>query len=65
MGHLNHLQGDIAEMLELTRKIENYDATLAAMHAAGKPIKPGEAAHVERRQRGDRLAYLRDKWGVI
>lgn len=36
MGHLNHLQDDIAEMLDLTRKIENYDATLAAMQAAGR-----------------------------
>lgn len=64
MGHLNYLQADIAEMLDLTRKIENYDATLAAMQAAGKPIEPGEAAHVERRQRGERLVYLKDKWGI-
>lgn len=64
MGHLNYLQGDIAEMLDLTRKIENYDATLPAMQAAGKPIEPVETAHFERRQRGERLAYLRDKWGI-
>ncbi|QBE64923.1 hypothetical protein [Pseudoduganella lutea] len=61
---LDYLKADIAEMIELSQKIENYDATLAASHSMGSPITPADAAHAERSQRGRRLAELRDKWGV-
>jgi len=61
---LNNLKTDISEMIDLAQKIENYDATLAASQTMGKPIEPGEAAHAERRLRGERLADLRIKWGV-
>lgn len=35
---LNELQPDLRRLLDLTRKMENYDATLAAARGAGKPI---------------------------
>lgn len=60
---LDHLKPDLAEMLDLTAKISNYDATLAAMHMAGQPIEPNDAAHDERRRREQRLNELRSKWG--
>lgn len=61
---LDQLQPDIREMLDLARKIENYDATLTAMRSAGKAIEPGDAAHQERRRREHQLTALRDKWGI-
>jgi hypothetical protein len=41
---LNELQPDVRKLLDLARKMENFDATLAAARAAGKPIEPAEAA---------------------
>lgn len=61
---LDSLKTDITEMIDLAQRIENYDATVAASQALGKPIEPANAAHVERRRRGERLAELRIKWGV-
>ena len=37
---LNSIQADIREMLDLAKRIENFDATLAAANAAGQPIEP-------------------------
>lgn len=37
---LNELQPDLRELLDLAAKRENFDATLAAARAAGKPIEP-------------------------
>lgn len=61
---LDSLKNEISEMIDLAQKIENYDATVAASQTLGKPIEPADAACVERRRRGARLAELRIKWGV-
>lgn len=61
---LDSLKNEITEMIDLAQRIENYDATVAASQMLGKPIEPADAAHVERRCRGERLAELRVKWGV-
>lgn len=37
---LNEVQPDLRELLDLVRKGENFDATLAALHMAGKAIEP-------------------------
>ena len=61
---LNFLQPDIREMLDLTQRIENFDATLAAANAAGKPIEPTPEGHAKRKQNELRLIELRSKWAV-
>lgn len=64
MAMLNELQPDIRKMIELARKLENYDATLAAMRVAGTPIEESDASHAQRRQQEQQLMALQDKWGV-
>jgi hypothetical protein len=61
---LNFLQADIREMLDLAQRIENFDATLAAANAAGKPIEPTPEGYDKRKQNGLRLIELRSKWAV-
>jgi hypothetical protein len=61
---LNHLQPDMRRLLELARKMENFDATLAAMQAAGKPIEPGSEAHDERKRMELESIHLREKWAI-
>lgn len=61
---LNFLQSDIREMLDLAQRVENFDATLAAASAAGKPITPTAGAYDARKQNERRLIELRDKWAV-
>lgn len=61
---LNQLKPDIRKLLELTRKMENYDATLAAYQAAGKPIQPKPAGEAERKRMGLEAIHLRSKWGI-
>ena len=61
---LNHLQSDIRELLDLVQKAENYDATLAALRTAGKPIEPTQEAHEERNRYQLRITHLRDKWCI-
>ena len=41
---LNELQPDMRELLDLVRKVENFDATVAASQMAGKPINPAPGA---------------------
>jgi len=61
---LNQLQPDLRRLLDLTRKIENFDATLAAASAAGKPIEPGEEAYKERKRMEQESLHLREKWAI-
>lgn len=61
---LNELQPDLRELLDLVRKVENYDATLAAARAAGKPIDPTADAVEARHRNGQRIGALRDKWAI-
>ncbi|MBD8531696.1 MULTISPECIES: hypothetical protein [unclassified Massilia] len=61
---LNELQPDLRELLDLVRKLENFDATLAASQMAGKPIEPAEGAYEERKRYEQRIIYLRNKWAI-
>lgn len=61
---LNELQPDMRELPDLMRKAENFDATLAAARAAGKPIEPEQSAYDERKRVEQRIAHLRDKWSI-
>lgn len=60
---LNQLQPDVRRLLDLARKMENFDATLAAAREAGKPIEPSEDGYAERRRMDLEAMHLRDKWG--
>lgn len=61
---LNDLQSDIRKLLELARKMENYDATLAAYRAIGKPIEPEPTAIDERKRIQLESMKLREKWST-
>jgi hypothetical protein len=61
---LNELQPDLRKLLDLVRKIENFDATLAAARAAGKPIAPTQPALDERKRMEQEAASLRNKWAI-
>lgn len=61
---LNELQPDLRELLDLVRKVENFDATVAAARAAGKPIDPTPDAQDARKRNEQRIVYLRDKWAI-
>lgn len=61
---LNELQPDLRELLDLVRKLENFDATLAASQLAGKPIEPPPDAYEQCKRNQQRIAQLRDKWAI-
>ncbi|MYM92603.1 hypothetical protein [Duganella vulcania] len=61
---LNQLQPDLRRLLDLTRKMENFDATLAAARTAGKPIDPKQPALDERRRMEQEATHLRAKWDI-
>lgn len=61
---LNELQPDLRRLLDLTRKMENYDATLAAARGAGKPIEPEQPAVEERKRMELESMHLREKWHI-
>jgi hypothetical protein len=61
---LNELQPDVRKLLDLARKMENFDATLAAARAAGKPIDPAPAAREERKRMELESMQLRAKWAI-
>lgn len=61
---LNELQPDVRKLLDLARKMENFDATLAAARAAGKPIQPAQEALNERERMEQESMHLRKKWAI-
>ena len=61
---LNELQPDVRKLLDLVRKMENFDATLAAARAAGKSIDPAPAAFDERKRMEFESQHLREKWSI-
>jgi hypothetical protein len=61
---LNELQPDLRELLDLVRKVENFDTTLAVSYMAGKPIEAGQDAYDQRKRNEQRIVYLRDKWAI-
>jgi len=61
---LNELQPDLRELLDLVRKVENFDTTLAASQLAGKPIEPTQDAYNQRKRNEQRIVQLRDKWAI-
>lgn len=61
---LNELQPDLRELLELVRKTENFDATVAAARAAGRPIEPTPEAQHARQRNEQRISQLREKWSI-
>lgn len=61
---LNELQPDIRKLLDLVRRMENFDASVAAAALAGKPIEVMESARAERRRMGTEAADLRIKWSI-
>jgi len=58
---LNELQPELRELLDLVRKIENFDATLAASQLAGNAIVPAPEAYEQRKRNEQRIVQLRDK----
>jgi len=42
---LNELQPDLCELLDLVRKVENFDATMAASQMAGKLMNSASVAY--------------------
>ena len=61
---LSELIPDLRELIDLTRKAENFDATLAAHQQLGKPIEPAAHALVDRARLGERIVQLTMKWGI-
>ena len=61
---LNELQPDLRELLDLVRRAENYDATMAAASAAGKPITTTPETAAERQRKELCIASLRAKWNI-
>ncbi len=61
---LNELQPDIRELMDLVRQAENFDATMAASRAAGKPIEPQQSAYDERERKTQRIHQIRAKWAI-
>lgn len=61
---LNQLLPDLRRLLDLTRQMENFDATLAAASAAGKPIDPSQQAYDERSRMQQEAMHLRGKWSI-
>jgi len=61
---VNELQPDLRDLLDLVRRTENFDATIAAARAAGKPIDPTPEAQHARRRNEQRISQLRDKWSI-
>lgn len=61
---LNELQPDLRELLDLVRKVENFDATLAASQMSGNPIDPAPGAYDQRKRNEPRIVQLRDKSAV-
>ncbi len=61
---LNELQPDMRKLLDLARKMENFDATLSAARSVGKPIEPALAALDERKRMELESKYLREKWSI-
>lgn len=61
---LNDLQSDIRTLVDLARRMENFDATLAAYRSAGKPIEPELSALAERKRMELQSLHLREKWSI-
>ena len=61
---LNELQPDLRELLDLVRKVENFDAKIAASRMAGKPIEPAPDAYEQRQRNEHRIVQLRGKWAI-
>ena len=61
---LNELQPDVRKLLDLVRKMENFDATLAAACNAGNAIEPARAAYDERKRMELEAMHLREKWSI-
>jgi hypothetical protein len=61
---LNYLQCDIRKLLDLVRRMENFDATIAASQAAGKAIQPEQSALDERKRMEREALHLREKWAI-
>lgn len=61
---LDELKPDLRKLLDLVRKIENFDATVAAARVAGKPIEPTQTARDERKRMEQEAVHLREKWGI-
>lgn len=61
---LNELQPDMRKLLDLARKMENFDATTAAARSAGKPMEPAPAAYDERERMEMESKHLREKWSI-
>lgn len=61
---LNELQPDIRKLLDLSRKMAHFDATLAVARSAGKPIEQAPAALDERKRMEFESKHLREKWSI-
>lgn len=61
---LDDLLPDFRTLLDLTRRIENFDATILACSMHGQPIKVTPAELDERHEMMTKTSRLKAKWGI-
>ena len=61
---LDELLPDIRTLLDLTRRIELFDATILACSHHGKPIKVSPHELDERHEMMLKASRLKAKWGI-
>jgi hypothetical protein len=61
---LDDLLPDLRMLLELTRRIENFDATILACSIHGQPIKVTPDELDERHEMMTRASRIKAKWGI-
>lgn len=61
---LEELLPDIRTLLDLTRRIEQFDATILACSAQGQPINVSPEELEERHEMMTKASRLKAKWGI-
>jgi len=61
---LEDLLPDIRTLLDLTRRIEQFDATILACSVHGQPIKVSPEELEERHEMMTQASRLKSKWGI-
>lgn len=61
---LDELLTDLRTLLDLTRRIENFDATIIACSLHGQPVKVTPEELDERHDMMTKASRLKAKWGI-
>jgi hypothetical protein len=61
---LDELLTDLRTLLDLTRRIENFDATIIACSIHGQPVKVTPEELDERHDMMTKASRLKAKWGI-